>query len=157
MHATNIHGMSKRKWAEMDSLFIKFQGPNQKFLKDYIALAKEVTKKHGALGFDTAKDDLEASDLWNDRKNGHYAGLALIPGCRAVATDVWCVLDSPNITQFCLNTPLSSVPVSSLPKLVYDTKEDLISTGITGVVVGHVGDGMYYVLAHSSLLSYHCA
>ena len=32
----------------------------------------------------------------------------------------------------------SSVPVSNLPRLVYETKED----GKNATIVGHVGDGM---------------
>jgi D-lactate dehydrogenase (cytochrome) len=92
MRATNINGMSIRKWAEKDSLFIKFQGPDEKSLKEHIMKAKTIAQTHGALGFDVARSDEEANDLWNDRKNGHYAGLALIPGCRALATDVWCVI-----------------------------------------------------------------
>jgi D-lactate dehydrogenase (cytochrome) len=92
MHATNIYGMSKRKWAEKDSLFIKFQGPNQNFLKDSVMMAKVIAKQHGALGFELAKDDKEAEDLWADRKNAHFAGLALIRGCRGWPTDVWYLL-----------------------------------------------------------------
>jgi hypothetical protein len=36
-----------------------------------------------------------------------------------------------------------SVPLSNSPKLVYDTKQDQQATGITGAIVGHVGDGKY--------------
>ena len=34
-----------------------------------------------------------------------------------------------------------SVPVSKLPQLVYETKEDLAKSGLTSTIVGHVGDG----------------
>lgn len=34
-----------------------------------------------------------------------------------------------------------SVPVSSLPTLVYETKKDLVQAGIKYTIVGHVGDG----------------
>lgn len=36
------------------------------------------------------------------------------------------------------------MPVSNLPKLVYDTKQDMKTNGITGVIVGHVGDGNFH-------------
>ena len=36
---------------------------------------------------------------------------------------------------------VSSVPVSNLPRLVYETKEDAKSEGIEATIVGHVGDG----------------
>lgn len=35
-----------------------------------------------------------------------------------------------------------SVPVSKLPQLVYETKEDLARAGLKSTIVGHVGDGM---------------
>ena len=41
----------------------------------------------------------------------------------------------------------SSVPVSNLPRLVYETKEDAKSEGIEATIVGHVGDGR--MLCHS--------
>ena len=34
-----------------------------------------------------------------------------------------------------------SVPVSKLPQLVYETKEDLARSGLKSTIVGHVGDG----------------
>lgn len=34
-----------------------------------------------------------------------------------------------------------SVPVSKLPQLVYETKEDLAKSGLKSTIVGHVGDG----------------
>jgi D-lactate dehydrogenase (cytochrome) len=97
MHATNNLGVTTRKWAETDSLFIKFQGPSQSSLKELVATAKSIAKMHGALGFEMANNEKEAADLWVDRKNAHYAGLALVPGSRSVATDVWYVL----VPSFC--------------------------------------------------------
>jgi hypothetical protein len=35
-----------------------------------------------------------------------------------------------------------SVPVSNLPRLVYETKKDAKSEGIEATIVRHVGDGM---------------
>lgn len=51
----------------------------------------------------------------------------------------------PAVNPFLLiKIHVHSVPVSNLPKLVYDTKEDLKASGITGVIVGHVGDGNFH-------------
>lgn len=39
-----------------------------------------------------AKSDKEAEEIWADRKNAHYSGLALAgEGGRGWPTDVWCV------------------------------------------------------------------
>ena len=89
MGAINTYGQSIRKWAEKDSLFIKFQGPTQSSISESIKLAKEIAKRHGATGFETARDQKEAEALWMDRKNSLYAALALMPGCKSWPTDVW--------------------------------------------------------------------
>lgn len=65
--------------------------------------------------------------MWNDRKNAHFAGLALVPGAKGWPTDV-------------------CVPVSKLPDLVYETKKDLAEIGLVSTIVGHVGDGNFHSL-----------
>lgn len=81
--------MSARKWPEKDSLFFKFQGHSQASLKETARVVKSVVEKHGGTGFELARNDKEAADLWADRKNAHYSGLALIEGARGWSTDVW--------------------------------------------------------------------
>ncbi|KAH9951455.1 FAD-linked oxidase-like protein [Amylocystis lapponica] len=127
MRSTNIYGMSQRKWPEKDSLFFKFQGPTPRAIQETASIVKAITKKYGGTGFELAKTDKEAADLWQDRKNALYSGLALVPGCRGWSTDV-------------------CVPVSRLPDLVYETKKDMQESGITSTIVGHVGDGNFHAL-----------
>ncbi|RPD67564.1 hypothetical protein L226DRAFT_529891 [Lentinus tigrinus ALCF2SS1-7] len=127
MKATNIYGMSSRKWPEKDSLFFKFQGPTPRALQETADIVKTITKKHGGTGFTLARSDKEAADLWSDRKNALWSSMALIPGARAWSTDV-------------------CVPPSRLPDLVYGTKEDLDAHGIAYTIVGHVGDGNFHAL-----------
>ncbi|KAI0792493.1 hypothetical protein C8Q75DRAFT_804866 [Abortiporus biennis] len=82
MRATNLNGMSQRKWPEKDSLFFKFQGPNQESLKETARIVQKITSRHGASGFQLAKNEKEASDLWADRKNGFYSTLSLVEGSK---------------------------------------------------------------------------
>jgi len=89
MSAINAYGQSVRKWAAKDSLFIKFQGSTDSSISESVRLTKEIAKRHGATTFETAKNLREAEDLWADRKNVHFAGLALLPGCKSWPTDVW--------------------------------------------------------------------
>ena len=89
MKATNIYGMSSRKWPEKDSLFFKFQGPTPRALQETADIVKKIAQKHGGSGFALAKSEKEASDLWTDRKNALYTSLAPIPGARGWSTDVW--------------------------------------------------------------------
>ncbi|KAF7358588.1 FAD-binding protein [Mycena sanguinolenta] len=87
----------------------------------------EICIAHGGTGFRLAKDADEAADIWEDRKNAHYVGLAMVPGAKGWVTDV-------------------CVPVSRLPDLVRDTKADLAAHGIVNSIIGHVGDGNFHAL-----------
>ena len=89
MAATNKVGISKRKWPEKDSLFFKFQGPTAASLRETAEVVKQVVEKHGGTGFQLAQNDEEAHELWEDRKNAHYSGLALVEGSKGWPTDVW--------------------------------------------------------------------
>ena len=89
MRATNLYGMSTRKWPELDSLFFKFQGPTSTSLKETAEIVKKISAKYGGTGFELAKTDKEAADLWQDRKNALYSGLAMVEGSRGWSTDVW--------------------------------------------------------------------
>ena len=89
MAAINAYGQSIRKWAAKDSLFIKFQGPTKPSISESVRLTQEIAKRHGATTFETTKNQREAEDLWADRKNVLFAGLALLPGCKSWPTDVW--------------------------------------------------------------------
>lgn len=91
MAATNKYGMSTRKWPEKDSLFFKFQGHSKESLDETAKVVRGIVKKHGGTGFELARNDKEATDLWADRKNALYSSLALVEGSRGWSTDVWCV------------------------------------------------------------------
>jgi len=127
MAATNKYGMSERKYPEKDSLFFKFQGPSYASLQETADIVKRIVERHGGTGFELAQNQKEANDLWTDRKNAHFSGLAYAEGSRGWSTDV-------------------CVPMSKLPQLVYETKQDLAEVGITSTIVGHVGDGNFHAL-----------
>ncbi|KAJ8482850.1 hypothetical protein ONZ45_g14801 [Pleurotus djamor] len=129
MAATNKYGMSTRKWPEKDSLFFKFQGHSPSSLQETARIVKSVVGKYGGYGFTLAKDEEEAEKLWADRKNALFSGLALLEGedGKGWSTDV-------------------CVPVSKLPQLVYETKQDLSEIGLICTIVGHVGDGNFHAL-----------
>ncbi|KAJ7153683.1 FAD-linked oxidase-like protein [Mycena filopes] len=125
--ATNKYGASQYKYPETDGLFFKFQGHSPASLAETARVAQAICKQYGGTGFRLAKDDEEAKDIWQDRKNAHHVGMALVPGAKGWATDV-------------------CVPVSNLPALVLETKADLTKMGLPYTIVGHVGDGNFHAL-----------
>lgn len=92
MDATNLYGPSSRKYAVADHLFFKLQGPSTSSLAETARIVKAVVQKHGGTNWSLAKNEKEADDLWTDRKNAHYSGLAYGGvGCKGWSTDVWWV------------------------------------------------------------------
>ena len=89
MDAINKFGIAKRKWPVKDSLFFKFQGPSTASLKETAQIVKRIVEKHGGTGFQLARNEEEADELWSDRKNAYFAGLALVEGSTGWTTDVW--------------------------------------------------------------------
>lgn len=126
MLALNTAGQVERPLPVKDTLFFKIQGAPEA-IKRTSDIVREITKKHGSDRFEFAATDAEAADLWSSRKHALSSSMLLVPGCRCWTTDV-------------------CVPTSKLPELVYETKKDLASAGITSTIVGHVGDGNFHAL-----------
>ncbi|KAJ7763968.1 FAD-linked oxidase-like protein [Mycena maculata] len=127
MAATNKYGASQHKYLESDGLFFKFQGHSPASLAETARIAKKICVQHGGTGFRLADGDEQAHAIWQDRKNGLHAAMAVVPGAKGWATDV-------------------CVPVSKLPELVLETKKDLQRSGLAYSMAGHVGDGNFHAL-----------
>ncbi|KAI0344008.1 hypothetical protein BDW22DRAFT_1119218 [Trametopsis cervina] len=125
IRALNLIAEGRRQWAVTDSLLIKIQGASPLMLEETARILKEVTAKHGGTNFEYASSEEEAEGLWDMRKNALYAGLKLLPGLGHVYTDV-------------------CVPMSRLPDLIRDTREDYAEMKLEGLVGGHIGDGNFH-------------
>ncbi|NXA74880.1 LDHD protein, partial [Thryothorus ludovicianus] len=88
---------------------------------------EEIVRQNSGSGLAWAKGLEEREQLWSMRHNAWYAALALRPGCQGYSTDV-------------------CVPISRLPDVVVQTKQDLQASGLTGPMVGHVGDGNFHCI-----------
>ncbi|XP_031733850.1 putative D-lactate dehydrogenase, mitochondrial [Anarrhichthys ocellatus] len=117
---------SSLSYAVTPSLFLEFHG-SEGSLQEQVNTAEDITESNGGLGFQWARDAETRERLWKARHDAWYASLALRPGCKAYATDV-------------------CVPLSRLPQILVETKEDLIENRLTGPIVGHVGDGNFHCL-----------
>ncbi|KAJ7680890.1 FAD-linked oxidase-like protein [Mycena polygramma] len=127
MATLNKFGSSKRRYLEKDGLFFRFQGHSETALKEVAKIVKAVCEKNGGTGYKLASDPAEAEAIWSDRKSALHYGIAAVPGAKAWSTDV-------------------CVPVSKLPELVYETKQDLITAQIPFIMGGHAGDGNFHAL-----------
>ncbi|KAF8431462.1 hypothetical protein L210DRAFT_3614525 [Boletus edulis BED1] len=96
-------------------------------VQDTLFFKLQGSPDHGGTRFEFAATDEEAEDLWENRKYALMSTLASNPGMKCWTTDV-------------------CVPVSKLPQLVYETKEDLTQAGLKFTIVGHVGDGNFHGL-----------
>ncbi|XP_030222264.1 putative D-lactate dehydrogenase, mitochondrial [Gadus morhua] len=108
------------------TLFLEFHGTEDS-LDEQVRTTEEITSANGGADFQWARDEGTRARLWKARHDAWYAALALRPGCKAYATDV-------------------CVPLSRLPHIIVETKEDLIQNGLTGPIAGHVGDGNFHCI-----------
>ncbi|NXQ36495.1 LDHD protein, partial [Alaudala cheleensis] len=114
---------------------------------------EEIVRQNGGSSLAWAEGAEEREQLWSMRHNAWYAALALRPGCQvrhrdgddggsahgAVGVTALSSLAQGYSTDVC-------VPISRLPDVVVETKQDLQASGLTGPMVGHVGDGNFHCL-----------
>ena len=126
MRCINESGSTSRSWKEAPTLFFKFSG-TQSAVKESIGLVQNMAKSKGSRSFDFAKNADEAAELWSARKEALWSVMAK----RRDDTDhVW--------------TTDVAVPISRLPDIIEETKEDMASSGLLAAMVGHVGDGNFH-------------
>lgn len=126
MSAINIAGLVDKPYPVKDTLFFKIQG-DASSITQTSETVRTIVNNHGSLCFHFAATDEEADELWQNRKYALMSSLAAHPGSRCWTTDV-------------------CVPVSRLPQLVYETKQDLLESHLRSTIVGHVGDGNFHAL-----------
>lgn len=126
MAAINTAGLVDAPYPVQDTLFFKIQGSPES-IRDTSNVVQEIVQRHGSTRFEFAATEEEADEMWENRKYALFSTLATQPGSKVWTTDV-------------------CVPVSRLPQLVYETKEDLAKAGLKSTIVGHVGDGNFHAL-----------
>lgn len=133
MQCINDAGMTSRTWKEAPTLFFKFAGtPNG--VKEQIAQVQGMAKQAGCKTFEFAKNQDEQDELWSARKEALWSTMAVKKdGDRVWTGDV-------------------AVPMSRLPQLIEETKEDMRKSGLFGSIVGHVGDGNFHSMSSVVLI-----
>lgn len=126
MRCINESGSTSRIWKEAPTLFFKFSGTSAG-VKEQIGIVQTIAKIKGNKSFDFAKSAGEAQELWSARKEALWSVMAKR---RDESDHVW--------------TTDVAVPISRLPDIIEETKEDMTSSGLLATIVGHVGDGNFH-------------
>lgn len=129
MRSINEAGLTKLKWKEEPTLFFKFTGSDSFIVKHIAKQVGKITEDNRSTAYTFATDEAERNELWSARKAALWSMLAL----RKSPTDkVW--------------TTDVAVPLSRLPDIIDFAKADIEKSGLTGSIVGHVGDGNFHAL-----------
>ena len=125
MRCINESGTTSRQWKEAPTLFFKFSGTTSG-VKEQINTVQKLAKTTGSKSFDFARTGEERDELWSARKESLWSVMAK----KKEGDHVW--------------TTDVAVPMSRLPDIIEQTKEDLTKSGLLGTIVGHVGDGNFH-------------
>lgn len=126
MRCINESGSTTRQWKEAPTLFFKFSG-TPTGVKEQIKLVERMANGAKSKSFEFAKNADEADELWSARKEALWSVMAKR---RDESDHVW--------------TTDVAVPISRLPDIIEQTKEDMSRSGLLGTIVGHVGDGNFH-------------
>ncbi|KAI1375350.1 hypothetical protein F4677DRAFT_454957 [Hypoxylon crocopeplum] len=131
MRCINQAGMTSKHWKEVPTLFFKFSG-TERGVKEQIQIVQEMARLTGSKSFEFARSEAEKAELWSARKEALWSTLAVAkPGEKVWTGDV-------------------AVPMSRLPLLIEETKDDIKKSGMYGTIVGHVGDGNFHIILLSN-------
>jgi len=108
------------------TLFFEFHG-TEAFAAEQAAMVKGISDEFGGSAFRWTANTEERNDLWQARHDAYYAGIALAPGKKGIATD-------------------ACVPISRLAECILETRRDVDESGMVAPIVGHVGDGNFHLI-----------
>jgi D-lactate dehydrogenase (cytochrome) len=144
MRCINESGTTSRKWTVAPTLFFKFTG-TPAGVKEQIAIVQKLAKSTKSKTFEFAKNNDEATELWSARKEALWSvmGMRRDDGDHVWTTDV---VRREYFLFRCRDTNvyLQAVPMSRLPDIIQQTKDDISQAGLLAGMVGHVGDGNFH-------------
>ncbi|KAI5288275.1 D-lactate ferricytochrome c oxidoreductase, partial [Ascosphaera acerosa] len=120
MACINRSNATSRKWREASTLFLKFAGASETAVREQVAAVRAIAADSHGQSFEFARDPAEARELWSARKQILWSMLAMK---RDPADKIW--------------TTDVAVPISRLPEIIEQTKQDLESCGLLAGICGH--------------------
>lgn len=125
VQAQAINAYSKLNLPVANMLMLEFHG-TENGVSEQAEMVQGIANDHGGQNFQWATKAEDRAKMWEARHNAAYACKALRKGCEIMATDV-------------------CVPISRLAECILETKDDVVKTGLTAPLVGHVGDGNFHL------------
>jgi len=113
-------------YAVAPTLFFEFHG-TANGIEEQVTQVNDIATEFGGSNFKWATKTEDRNKLWQARHDAYYAGLALRPNSKGIATDV-------------------CVPISRLADCILETQKDIAESGIIAPLVGHVGDGNFHLV-----------
>ena len=123
-----LNKYSKSAMENLPHLFMEFHGSENSVIEQ-AEFVKEIATEFQASDFKWSHLEEDRNKIWKMRHNVLYAYKAHYSNCTLMATDV-------------------CVPISKLAQIVHETQIDIQNSGISGPIIGHVGDGNF----HSTLM-----
>jgi len=108
------------------TLFFEFHGTKAS-AAEQAEMVKAISDDFGGSAFQWTERAEERTKLWQARHDAYYAGMALSPGKKGIATD-------------------ACVPISKLAECIVETRADIDRSGLIAPIVGHVGDGNFHLV-----------
>ncbi|MHC4875218.1 MAG: FAD-binding oxidoreductase [Planctomycetota bacterium] len=121
-----INRYSNLNYPVAPTLFFEFHG-SEAGVAEHAQRTRAILEQHGVQQFQWASGAGERDRLWEARRDGYYATIALRDGAIGYVTDV-------------------CVPVSQLAECIRRVKADLQSCSLPAPLFGHVGDGNFHVV-----------
>ena len=121
-----VNNYSNLDLPEEPLLLLEFHG-TENSVREQSELFAGIASEYTSHPFQWTTDPEERNKLWKARHDAYWACLSLMPGAEGLSTDV-------------------CVPISRLAECVEETRKDIIATGLTAPLIGHVGDGNFHVL-----------
>lgn len=129
MRFINEAGSTSHTWEESPTLFFKFAGTATAVGEQIKTVRKLAEQQGNALSFRFATNGEENDELWQARKQA-----------------LWSVMAKKEHETDCVWTTDVAVPISRLAEIIDETKSAIVSQGIEGSIVGHVGDGNFHAI-----------
>lgn len=130
MHGVNEGGYSTTQWDTKPTLFMKLANPSSDVVEQTGRVVENFAKECNSSLFKLAQSDEEGDEIWYARKTALWSLLAL----KKDATD-----------EFISSDPC--VPIANLAKIVSRSQELLEESGMSGSILGHIGDGNIHASA----------